>query len=98
MQPFDALTIKAVVQEAKPLLINRRVDKVFQLGRDELLLTLRAKAGTINLFISAHTAYGRICLVQLPSSANASDKTFSRYFAAAKGPNNNAPSGFAAVL
>ncbi len=27
MQPFDALTIRAVLQEAKPLLLNHKVDK-----------------------------------------------------------------------
>ena len=39
MQPFDALTIRAVLDEAKPLLLNRRVDRVFQLARDELLIS-----------------------------------------------------------
>ena len=56
MQPFDALTIRAVLQEAKPLLVNRKVDKVYQLGRDEIVLLLRSKAGPINLLISAQTA------------------------------------------
>ena len=37
MQPFDALSIRAVLQEAKPLLLNKRVDKVIQLARDEIL-------------------------------------------------------------
>jgi predicted ribosome quality control (RQC) complex YloA/Tae2 family protein len=103
MQPFDALTIKAVLQESRPLLVNRRVDKIVQLGRDELLLTLRAKAGMINLFMSAHTAHGRICLVKLPSSATPNDKSLSRYFPVQKpGSSNsnnfNAASGFMNVL
>src|SRR5579883_256928 len=68
MQPFDALTIRAVLQEAKPLLINRKVDRVTQLGRDEVLVSLRGKGGMVNLFISAQSVYGRMCLVQL--SAN----------------------------
>ena len=103
MQPFDALTIKAVLQESRPLLVNRRVDKIVQLGRDELLLTLRAKAGMINLFMSAHTAHGRICLVKLPSSATPNDKSLSRYFPIQKpgssnSSNFNAASGFMNVL
>jgi predicted ribosome quality control (RQC) complex YloA/Tae2 family protein len=103
MQPFDALTIKAVLQESRPLLINRRVDKIVQLGRDELLLTLRAKAGMINLFMSAHTAHGRICLVKLPSSANPNDKALGRYFPVQKPgssstSNFNSASGFMNVL
>lgn len=68
MQPFDALSIRAVLQEAKPLLINRRVDRVFQLGRDEVLLSLRSKSGTVNLFLSAQSVYGRMCLVRMPSA------------------------------
>ena len=102
MQPFDALTIKAVLQEARPLLLNRRVDKLYQLGRDELVLTLRAKAGMINLFMSAHTAHGRICLVKLPSSANQSDKSLNRYIPIQKpgqGSNNfGSASSFMTIL
>lgn len=64
MQPSDALTIRAVLQEAKPLLLNRKVDKVFQLGRDEITIALRSKGGMTNLFVSAQAAYGRICLVK----------------------------------
>ncbi|HNB20848.1 MAG TPA: NFACT RNA binding domain-containing protein [Candidatus Melainabacteria bacterium] len=70
MQPFDALTIRAVLDEAKPLLLNRRVDRVFQLGRDELLISLRSKSGMVHLLLSAHATYGRICLVkQAPQGA-----------------------------
>ncbi|HEY9783832.1 MAG TPA: NFACT family protein [Candidatus Obscuribacterales bacterium] len=69
MQPFDALTIRAVLDEAKPLLVNRKVDKVFQIARDEILLTLRTKAGHSNLLLSAQASYGRLCLVKsAPSS------------------------------
>ncbi|HEY9716392.1 MAG TPA: NFACT RNA binding domain-containing protein [Trichormus sp.] len=74
MQPFDALTIRAVLQEAKPILVNRKVDKVTQLGRDEIVLTLRSKAGMINLLMSAQTAYGRICLVKPTASQAPPDK------------------------
>ncbi len=70
MQPFDALTIRAVLDEAKPLLLNRRVDRVFQLARDELLISLRSKSGMVHLLLSAHATYGRICLVkQTPQGA-----------------------------
>lgn len=70
MQPFDALTIRAVLDEAKPLLLNRRVDRVFQLARDELLVSLRSKSGMVHLLLSAHATYGRLCLVkQAPQGA-----------------------------
>ena len=64
MQPFDALSIRAVLTEARPLIVNRRVDRVMQLGRDEVLIALRGKMGMTNLFISAQSVHGRLCLVQ----------------------------------
>src|SRR5262249_25960360 len=67
MQPVDALTIRAVIQEAKPLLVNRKVDRVHQLARDEIILTLRSRAGISNLLLSAHASCGRLCLVNLPA-------------------------------
>lgn len=75
MQPFDALTMRAVLHEAKSLLLNRKVDKVYQLGRDELVLCMRSKAGMTNLLLSAQTAYGRICLIRWPAVPGQPDKT-----------------------
>lgn len=66
MQPFDALTMSAILTEAKPILINRRVDKIQQIGRDEVVLSLRSKAGTSHLLVSAQASFGRICLVMNP--------------------------------
>ena len=63
MQPFDALSLKTIIEEARPLLVNRKVDKVYQLGRDELILTLRGQENVTNLFLSAHALHGRISLV-----------------------------------
>lgn len=68
MQPFDALTMRAILAEAKPVLLNRRVDKITQISRDEVLFSLRSKAGTINLLVSAQASFGRICLVLTPPS------------------------------
>lgn len=66
MQPVDALTIRAVIQEAKSLLVNRKVDRVHQLARDEIILSLRSRVGMSNLLLSAHASLGRLCLVNLP--------------------------------
>jgi predicted ribosome quality control (RQC) complex YloA/Tae2 family protein len=65
MQPFDALTMKAVLEEAKPLILNRRVEKVYQLARDEVIIALRSKAGTGHLLLSAQASFGRLCLVNV---------------------------------
>jgi predicted ribosome quality control (RQC) complex YloA/Tae2 family protein len=67
MQPFDALTMRAVLQEAKPLLQNRKVDKVYQLGRDEIILAFRLKTGPGHFLLSAQASFGRLCLISTPN-------------------------------
>lgn len=67
MQPFDALTMRAVLQEATPLLLNRKLEKVYQLGRDELVIAFRSKTGTGHFLMSAQASYGRLCLVMSPN-------------------------------
>lgn len=67
MQPFDALTMRAALQEAKPLLLNRKVDKVYQLGRDEIILAVRLKTGPGHFLLSAQASFGRLCLVANPT-------------------------------
>jgi predicted ribosome quality control (RQC) complex YloA/Tae2 family protein len=67
MQPFDALTMRAALQEAKPLLLNRRVDKVYQLGRDEIILAFRLKTGPGHFLLSAQASFGRLCLIGTPN-------------------------------
>lgn len=66
MQPFDALTIKAILTEAKPLLLNRKVEKVQQPARDEVVLTLRSRSGFSHFLMSAHVSFGRLCLINMP--------------------------------
>lgn len=101
MQPFDALSIRAVLQEAKPILLNRKVDKVLQLARDEILINLRSKAGFVSLFLSAQSVYGRMCIVRIPSSKDTRDikpnekSVFERYKSKY---GNNTPPNFCVVL
>lgn len=66
MQPFDALTMRAVLQEAKPLLVSRKVEKIYQLGRDEIILAFRQKTGSGHFLLSAQASFGRLCLINLP--------------------------------
>ncbi len=68
MQPFDALTMRAIIQEARPLLLNRKVEKIQQLSRDEIVIALRSKAGTVSLLVSAQASFGRLCLALNPPS------------------------------
>jgi predicted ribosome quality control (RQC) complex YloA/Tae2 family protein len=67
MQPFDALTLKAILQELQPLVTKTRIDRIYQIGRDEIILSLRSKTGITNLLISAHQAYGRLSITKKPN-------------------------------
>jgi predicted ribosome quality control (RQC) complex YloA/Tae2 family protein len=64
MQPFDAVTMQAVLEEARPLLLNRRIAEINQVGRDEVVMAFRNKAGQTELLLSAHAVYGRLCLTK----------------------------------
>lgn len=59
--------MRAALQEAKPLLLNRKVDKVYQLGRDELILAIRLKTGAGHFLLSAQASFGRLCLIGSPN-------------------------------
>ncbi|MCA9804146.1 MAG: NFACT family protein [Cyanobacteria bacterium HKST-UBA02] len=99
MQPFDALSIRAVLQEAKPLLLNRKVDKVYQLARDEIIIDLRSKGGNISVFLSAQSVYGRMCLVRIPSSKDSSHAGEGSIYERYKSKyGNNQPPNFCMVL
>lgn len=73
MQPFDALTMRAVLVEAKHVLLNRRVDKIQQISRDEVVISLRSKAGTSHLLVSAQASFGRLCLALNPPQPRSSN-------------------------
>lgn len=73
MQPFDALSMRAVLAEANPILLNRRVEKIQQISRDEVVISLRSKAGTVHLLVSAQASFGRICLLPTPPAPKGSN-------------------------
>jgi predicted ribosome quality control (RQC) complex YloA/Tae2 family protein len=84
MQPFDALTMEAVLKEAKPLVLNSRLESVHQLGTDEIFLRFFGRSGLVVLRICAHPVYGRICLSKSASKSPkaASEKEKSSNFLA----------------
>ncbi|HEY9711970.1 MAG TPA: NFACT RNA binding domain-containing protein [Chroococcales cyanobacterium] len=98
MQPFDALTLRAVLLEAKPLILNRKVDKVYQLGRDEVLFSMRSKSGMSNLLVSAQTAFGRVCLVKWTSVPSQLDKVSERQARFAQSHSGQNQSNFSLLL
>ena len=61
---FDSLTLKALMEEIEPFLIDARIQKIRQPSRRELILTLRKNSHNHNLFISIKPSFAHICLME----------------------------------
>ena len=64
--PLDALCLSGVVHELNTALAGAKVDKIYQPGRDEIVLALRAPADNVRLLLSANPNQPRLHLTQLP--------------------------------
>lgn len=65
--PLDALCLSGIVHELNTTLAGARVDKIYQPGRDEVILALRTQgAGNVRLLLSANPAHPRLHLTALP--------------------------------
>jgi len=53
--PLDALCLSGLVHELNGALSGARIDKIYQPGRDEVVLALRAPGGNVKLLLSART-------------------------------------------
>ena len=47
--PLDALCLSGVVHELQNALSGAKIDKIYQPGRDEVVLALRAPAGNVTV-------------------------------------------------
>ena len=61
--PLDAISLRAVVEELRPQLLNLRIDKVQQPARDQVILLLR---GSRRLLLNAGFNAPRLQLTELP--------------------------------
>lgn len=64
--PLDALCLSGLVHELNGALSGVRIDKIYQPGRDEVVLALRAPGGNVKLLLSANPNHPRPQLTQLP--------------------------------
>ena len=65
--PLDALCLSGVVHELNTALAGAKVDKIYQPGRDEIVLALRSPShGNVRLLLSANPSHPRLYLTQLP--------------------------------
>ena len=63
--PLDALCMIGVVHELQNALSGAKIDKIYQPGRDEVVLALRAPAGNVKLLLSANPSHPRAHLTQI---------------------------------
>ena len=63
--PLDALCLSGVVHELQNALSGAKIDKIYQPGRDEVVLALRAPAGNMKLLLSANPSHPRAHLTQI---------------------------------
>ena len=63
--PLDALCLSGVVHELQNALSGTKIDKIYQPGRDEVVLALRAPAGNVKLLLSANPSHPRAHLTQI---------------------------------
>ncbi len=61
--PLDAVSLRAIVEELRPQLLDLRIDKVQQPARDQVILLLR---GSRRLLLNAGANAPRIQLTELP--------------------------------
>ena len=65
--PLDALCLSGVVHELQNALSGAKIDKIYQPGRDEIVLALRSSSqGNVRLLLSANPSHPRLYLTQLP--------------------------------
>ena len=63
--PLDALCLSGVVHELQNALSGAKIDTIYQPGRDEVVLALRAPAGNVKLLLSANPSHPRAHLTQI---------------------------------
>ena len=63
--PLDALCLSGVVHELQNALSGAKIDKIYQPGRDQVVLALRAPAGNVKLLLSANPSHPRAHLTQI---------------------------------
>ncbi len=63
--PMDAVCMTAVAEELRRALAGGKIDKIYQPGRDEVVLAVRGARGNVRLLLSANPAHPRAQLTAL---------------------------------
>ena len=63
--PLDAICLTAVLEELRQGLLGGKIDKIYQPGRDEVVMAVRAPAGSVKLLFSANPGHPRVQLTEI---------------------------------
>ena len=63
--PLDALCLSGLVHELNTALAGGKIDKIYQPGRDEVVLAVRAPKGNVKLLLSANPSHPRPQLTEI---------------------------------
>ena len=61
---LDAATLALVAAELKAALADTRIDKIFHPTRDEVLLAMHNRKGSVRLLLSARSGSARVCITK----------------------------------
>ena len=64
--PLDAICLSAVAEELRAAIGGGKIDKIYQPGRDEVVLAVRGPAGNVKLLLSASPSQPRAQLTNIP--------------------------------
>lgn len=73
---LDAVCLTAIVKELKKVLVGGKVDKVYQPGRDEIILAIRGTGQNVKLLLSANPNAPRLHLTGQPRENPATPPMF----------------------
>ncbi len=62
---LDGLVLASIVHELKDALIGGRIDKIYQIEKEDILLTLRNNGNAYRLLLTANSNYPRVHLTEL---------------------------------
>ena len=74
--PMDAACLTAVVRECRPLVEGAKFDKIFQPGKDEVVLQLRGGQGNLRLLLTANPSHPRLQITEVSRENPASPPMF----------------------
>lgn len=63
--PFDGITVSAICNELSSILINSKIDKIYQPESDEIIMNIRSYKGKYKLLLSASSKYPRVHLTNV---------------------------------